>query len=73
MTAARCPKVAEGAKQVGLPTSKPVASLASNANQIAAAIKASPPRNQLNVLKCRSTGTSLLIDAAVRLSARRNS
>jgi hypothetical protein len=49
---------------------RPVASLASDANQRAAAIKANPPTNQLTVLKCRSSGTSLRIGAVIRLSER---
>jgi hypothetical protein len=54
-----------------MPTNRPVASLASCFNQFAAAIKASPPRNQLIVLKCNSNGTGLLTEAAVRLSVRK--
>jgi hypothetical protein len=51
----------------------PIVSLASGSNHFAAAINANPPRNQLIVLKCNNSGTSLLMETPIRPSAIANS
>src|SRR6266851_1710151 len=73
MRTARGPKIDDSTKQIRTANEQTARKPGILLEPVCSGDRTSPPRNQAIVLKCRSSGTSLLVLPAILLSARANS